>query len=111
MGWNDVSTNGGGAGKGLVETPNINRIAEQGVNFTAGYAANGTCAPSRAAILSGRYGTRFGFEFTPTPPPMWPLISFIQSADSTPRRAQIENPNFQSAEFADMGMPASEIKK
>jgi uncharacterized sulfatase len=111
MGWNDVSTNGGGAGKGLVETPNINRIAEQGVNFTSGYAANGTCAPSRAAILSGRYGTRFGFEFTPTPPPMWPLISFIQSADSTPRRAQIENPNFQSAEFADMGMPASEIKK
>jgi len=30
--------------------------------------AHGTCAASRAAIMSGRDGTRFGFEFTPTPP-------------------------------------------
>lgn len=109
MGWNDVSTNGGGAGKGTVATPNIDRIAAEGVNFTAGYAANGTCAPSRAAILSGRYGTRFGFEFTPTPPPMWPLMDLIRSADPTPRREQISNPNFEAVEWEDMGMPASEI--
>ena len=52
MGWNDVSTNGGGAGNGSVMTPNIDAIAREGVNFTWGYSGNGTCAPSRAAILS-----------------------------------------------------------
>ncbi len=35
----------------------VDSIAAEGVNFTNGYAANGTCAPSRAALMSGRYGT------------------------------------------------------
>ena len=109
MGWNDVSTNGGGAGGGTVNTPNIDRIAREGVNFTAGYAGNGTCAPSRAAILSGRYGTRFGFEFTPTPAIMAPLMGIVRSADDTPRRASLPNPDFESVAWDDMGMPASEI--
>ena len=34
LGWNDVSTNGGGAGNGIVRTPNIDRLAAEGVNFT-----------------------------------------------------------------------------
>ena len=70
LGWNDLTFGGGGVAGGSVPTPNIDSIAAEGANFTTGYAANGTCAPSRAAILSGRYGTRFGFEFTPTPPGM-----------------------------------------
>jgi len=109
MGWNDVSTNGGGAGNGTVRTPNIDSIAREGVNFLSGYSGNGTCAPSRAAILSGRYGTRFGFEFTPTPSVMAPLIGLARSADDTPRRASIRNPDFEVVEWDDMGMPASEI--
>jgi uncharacterized sulfatase len=109
MGWNDVSTNGGGAGNGTVRTPNIDAIAREGVNFTWGYSGNGTCAPSRAAILSGRYGTRFGFEFTPTPAMMAPLMSLVRSADPTPRRDPIPNPDFERVAFEDMGMPASEI--
>ena len=68
LGWNDLTINGGGVAGGSVPTPNINSIAQEGVFFTNGHSASGTCAPSRAALMSGRYPTRFGFEFTPTPP-------------------------------------------
>ena len=111
MGWNDVSTNGGGAGGGTVKTPNIDSLAREGVNFTMGYAANGTCAPSRAAILSGRYGTRFGFEFTPTPDGMAPLMDMMISAEEVERRPPVVNSDaaVDSASFEDKGMPGSEI--
>jgi uncharacterized sulfatase len=109
MGWNDVSTNGGGAGNGTVRTPNIDAIARDGVKFVSGYSANSTCAPSRAAILSGRYATRFGFEFTPIPWTMAPLMAVALAADDSPRRAPVLNPNFEFVAREDMGMPASEI--
>jgi arylsulfatase A-like enzyme len=67
MGYNDVTFNGGGVARGQVPTPNIDSIGREGVDFTNGYAGNATCAPSRAAIMTGRYPTRFGFEFTPAP--------------------------------------------
>jgi len=67
LGYNDVTLNGGGVANGAVPTPAIDSIAHQGVTFANGYAGNATCAPSRAAIMTGRYATRFGFEFTPTP--------------------------------------------
>lgn len=67
LGFNDITLNGGGIADGAVPTPNIDSIAHDGVVFTNGYAGNATCAPSRAAIMTGRYATRFGFEFTPTP--------------------------------------------
>jgi uncharacterized sulfatase len=109
MGWNDVSTYGGGAGGGSVKTPNIDALAREGVTFTTGYAGNGTCAPSRAAILSGRYGTRFGFEFTPTPEMMAPLMGVVMSANKTERRLPIMNTEAESVPFGEMGMPTSEI--
>lgn len=61
LGSNDLS---GGAG---VTTPNIDSIRLNGIDFSQGYAGHATCAPSRAAIMTGRYATRFGFEFTPIP--------------------------------------------
>ena len=67
LGYNDITLNGGGVANGAVPTPNIDSIAHDGVTFANGYAGNATCAPSRAAIMTGRYATRFGFEFTPTP--------------------------------------------
>ena len=67
LGYNDLTFAGGGVANGAVATPSIDSIARAGVQFTAGYAGNATCAPSRAAILTGRYPTRFGFEFTPAP--------------------------------------------
>jgi uncharacterized sulfatase len=89
-------------------TPNIDSIAAQGVTFTNGYAANGTCAPSRAAIMSGRYGTRFGFEFTPSPPGLMQLAAL---APRTPGqlRDSIFYPDVETVDFNDMGMPSSEI--
>jgi arylsulfatase A-like enzyme len=66
LGFNDVSFYGGGVAGALVPTPNIDSIGRDGVNFPAGYAGNATCAPSRAALITGRYATRFGYEFTPT---------------------------------------------
>ena len=43
-----------------IETPHMDRLAEQGVRCTDGYAAFPVCSPSRAALLTGRYPARFG---------------------------------------------------
>lgn len=51
-------------------TESIRSIAYTGVNFTNAYAGHATCAPSRASLLTGRFPTRFGFEFTPIHPTM-----------------------------------------
>jgi arylsulfatase A-like enzyme len=40
------------------ETPNIDRLAAGGTNFTNGYAANPVCSPTRFSILTGRYPSR-----------------------------------------------------
>jgi arylsulfatase A-like enzyme len=44
------------------KTPNIDSIFEGGVRFEQGYVSNSVCAPSRAGLLTGRFGSRFGFE-------------------------------------------------
>ena len=75
LGFNDITFYGGGIGNGSVPTPQIDSIAAQGIHFTIAYAGNATCAPSRAALLTGRYPTRVGFEFTPTTPAFLRLIS------------------------------------
>src|SRR4029077_2864086 len=69
LGINDVTTEGHGTGVagGLVPTPNIDAVAHQGADFTVAYAGNATCSPSRAALMTGRYPSRFGFEFTAVP--------------------------------------------
>lgn len=53
-------------GSPLPETPNIDRLAAQGVRFTDGYAAAPICSASRAALLTGRSCARLGFEFVTT---------------------------------------------
>lgn len=40
---------------GLIETPNIDKIAEQGIKFNNAYVTNSLCAPSRAVILTGKF--------------------------------------------------------
>jgi arylsulfatase A-like enzyme len=58
MGYADVGFNGCKD----IPTPNIDRIAKNGVRCTSGYVGYSVCGPSRAAFMTGRYGQRFGFE-------------------------------------------------
>src|SRR5688500_321362 len=46
-----------------IPTPNIDRIAANGVKFTNGYVSGPYCSPTRAGLMTGRYQTRFGHEF------------------------------------------------
>ncbi len=75
LGFNDITFYGGGIASGSVPTPSIDSIATAGLHFTNGYTGNGTCAPSRAALLTGRFPTRVGFEFTPAPPEFAQLVA------------------------------------
>ncbi len=49
LGWMDLACQG----NKLVETPNVDRFAKQGMRFTDAYAAAPVCSPTRAAILTG----------------------------------------------------------
>ena len=42
-------------------TPNIDRIASNGVVFTQGYVSYAVCSPSRAGLITGKYQNRFGY--------------------------------------------------
>lgn len=41
-------------------TPNLDRLAKEGMVFTEAYAPSANCAPSRACVISGQYGPRHG---------------------------------------------------
>ena len=49
-----------------IPTPHIDSIAKNGIRFTDGYVTAAYCSASRAGLLTGRYQTRFGYEFNPT---------------------------------------------
>ena len=61
LGYGDTSV----YGSKIVSTPNIDALAASGVRFTRGYVSHPVCAPSRAALMTGRYQVRFGYEFNP----------------------------------------------
>ena len=110
MGYNDISLHNGGAADGTLETPHIDSLAKNGVWFNKGYAANATCAPSRASIMTGRYATRFGFEFTPVPDLGQLVVRWLAEEDDDNLRARIDNEIARNLpSFMDQGMPSDQV--
>lgn len=111
LGINDISTFGGGIAGGRVPTPNIDRLAAEGMIFSQAYSGTATCAPSRAMLMTGRYPTRTGFEFTPTPDGMGRILNLF----ADPERSGLPplDWNREVAEdapaYEEQGLPGSEV--
>ena len=58
LGYGDIGSYGAPDAK----TPNIDRLAREGVKFTDFYANHANCSPTRTAFISGRYQQRYGIE-------------------------------------------------
>ena len=66
LGYGDLSC----YGSKLVQTPNIDRLAERGLLFTQGYATHATCTPSRYSLLTGEYAWRKNLGILPGDAPL-----------------------------------------
>jgi arylsulfatase A-like enzyme len=66
LGYGDVSVNGA---KG-VKTPNIDKLAQSGLNFTDAHSSSATCTPSRYSLLTGRYAFRNNAHILPGTAPL-----------------------------------------
>lgn len=107
LGYNDISTFGGG----LIETPNIDQLAAEGAVFTQSYSGASTCAPSRAMMMTGRYPTRTGFEFTPTPAGMGNVVSSISQQMDNNLPPGFYNQALEATQpaYEFKGLPAEEV--
>ncbi len=91
MGWKDICC----MGSEFYETPNIDRLATEGMLFTDAYAACPVCSPTRASIMSGKYPARVG------------LTNYIQVNSDTHFRQGGEKGKLLSAPYVPH-LPASE---
>lgn len=111
LGYNDISTFGGGVDG--MQTPAIDRLAAEGAVFTQSYSGASTCAPSRAMMMTGRYPTRTGFEFTPTPPGMMKMVmsmgAALQGDDGMPPSFYDAAREASQPPYELKGLPASEV--
>ena len=102
LGWTGL----GCYGSKYYETPNIDRLASQGILFTDSYAACQVCSPTRASLMTGRYPARIGVTD-------WILPKWMEDSDYTPDKGQKllcpKNPRFLDLDeitFAEMLKPA-----
>ena len=56
LGWQDVGFNG----NQMIKTPNLDRLAGEGLIFNRFYAASAVCSPTRGSCLTGRHPQRYG---------------------------------------------------
>ena len=109
LGYNDISTFGGGVGS--LETPAIDRLAAEGAVFTQSYSGASTCAPSRAMMMTGRYPTRTGFEFTPTPGGMIKMVSAVSESMNSGLPPSFYDEALEDSQppYELKGLPAAEV--
>ena len=111
LGINDLSTFGGGVAGGAVPTPNIDRLAAEGAIFTQAYSGSATCAVSRAQLMTGRYPTRTGFEYTPTRPGFGRVVTMVGNdiRDDLPPATYDADAEVGKPDYDDMGLPSEEV--
>lgn len=74
LGWTDLAC----YGSKYYETPNIDRLAHDGMRFTQAYSACTVCSPSRAALLTGKYPARLHVtDWIPGLPPPNPKLAEV----------------------------------
>jgi arylsulfatase A-like enzyme len=73
LGWRDT----GPYGNTFIDTPNLNRLASQGVRFTNAYAACPVCSPTRASILTGKYPARLNLTDWIPGRKQWPYARLL----------------------------------
>ena len=108
LGFNDVSYYNGGAADGSLLTPHIDSLAKEGVAFLNGYAASPVCSPSRAAIMTGRYSSRYGFEFTPYPAQAAKIMNLLRE-DGELGTINLEDVQWDEVGLTVGGLPNEEI--
>lgn len=78
-----------------LETPNINRIMEEGMRFTSGYSPAPLCTPTRRSILCGTSAARSGTEFK---------SSWIPAEHMTiPKALALAHPDYRCGHFGKWG--------
>jgi len=108
LGFNQISSYGGGMSNGNFKTPNIDNLANDGVLCTNGYSSSPICSPSRASLLTGRFPTRFGYEFTPTTSSMMKAISLFSKKNEVADGIYYDNREDNIIDIEQMGLPQSE---
>jgi len=78
-----------------LETPNMNRLAEEGMRFTSGYSPAPLCTPTRRSILCGAANARCGSEFR---------SEWVPAEHMTiPKALKLVDPNYRCAHFGKWG--------
>jgi len=95
LGYGDLGTYGSRA----IKTPNLDRLAEEGIKFTDFYASNALCTPSRTGLLTGRYPQRVGMHW----------VLWMEDLPFVARMLRKLGPIIRKVGGADIGAP-SEIK-
>ncbi len=92
LGLHDLSI----TGSEFYETPNVDRIAKEGLIFNQGYAASRVCSPSRASIMTGKFTARHG------------ITDWIGAASGTDWRKYNRHDKLLPAEYVH-GLPKNDV--
>ncbi len=104
LGWTDLSC----YGSTFYETPNLDRLASQGVRFTNAYASCPVCSPTRASVMTGKYPQRVGITDWIPGRKQWPAAKLL----TPPNNLQLAHGEVTLAEaLKPMGYSTASIGK